>query len=308
MLRVGVIAAAEGALPQWLALLRERAGHFCTFLENPAPATPLDAAVLLAPAPVAFPGLRFVQSCWAGVDKLLDSVPPSTPLARMADPAMATQMAEAALWAVLGLQRGFFAHCRARTWRRQAQPSPRAEEVGVLVLGAGLMGGAAARALAARGFRVRAWRSAPAAAAEAPQPYPVLAGDAQLREALPAAHIVVNLLPLTPATRGLLGAAFFSRLPRGAGIVNLARGAHLVEPDLLAALESGQVGHAVLDVFAEEPLPDAHPFWGHAGVTVLPHVAALTDPRTASALAADNLARLRDGQPLAMLVDRARGY
>ena len=314
-LRVGVIAAASSSLlPTWLSLLRERASTFCDFLESPPPYTHLDALVLLSPAPVAcYPGLRLVQSCWAGVEKMIDSVPASTPLCRMADPAMAAQMGETALWAAISLQRGFLAHCRARTWRKQALPSPRAEEVSVLVLGAGLMGGAAARALAAHGFRVHAWRSRapqspPAAAAAAAAAYAELFGDAQLQVALPAAHIVINLLPLTPETRGLLGAAFFSRMRRGASVVNLARGAHLDEPALLSALDSGQVGHALLDVFSEEPLPDAHPFWGHPGVTVLPHVAALTDPRSASALVAANLARLRDGEPLAMLVDRGRGY
>jgi glyoxylate/hydroxypyruvate reductase A len=314
MLRVGVIGSAESALlPAWSSLLRAQAGDFATFIENPPASTALDAAVLLAPCTVStFPGLRFVQSAWAGVDKLLDSVPPALPLARMADPGMADQMAETALWAALSLQRGFFAHGVARTWVKQSLPSPRAEAVHVLVLGAGLMGGAAAARLRANGYVVSAWRSAPPAAAPAgggaAAPYAELFGAAALAEALPAASILINLLPLTPATRGLLDAALFSRMPRGAGVVNLARGAHLVERDLLAALESGQVGHAVLDVFAEEPLPDAHPFWGHPRVTVLPHIAALTDPASASALAVANLRALAEGRPLKMLVNRERGY
>ena len=98
------------------------------------------------------------------------------------------------------------------------------------------------------------------------------------------AQVVVNLLPLTPDTRGLLNAAFFAALPRGAGVVNLARGAHVLDDDLLAALNSGQVGHAVLDVFHTEPLPPDHPYWQHPQVTVLPHAAAATDPRSAVAV------------------------
>lgn len=134
------------------------------------------------------------------------------------------------------------------------------------------------------------------------------AGADALAALRPACSIVVNLLPLTAATRGLLDAGFFAALPRGASIVNLARGAHLVDSDLLAALDSGHLGRAVLDVFSTEPLPPAQRYWHHPRVTLLPHVAALTDPRSAAAVVADNLQALRDGAPIAHLVDRARGY
>ncbi|MEY8875398.1 MAG: NAD(P)-dependent oxidoreductase, partial [Leptothrix sp. (in: b-proteobacteria)] len=107
---------------------------------------------------------------------------------------------------------------------------------------------------------------------------------------------------------GLLDARFFAAMPAGAGIVNLARGAHLVDADLLAALRRGHLGHAVLDVFHTEPLPSSHRFWRHPRVTVLPHAAALTDPCSAAAVAAVNLRALRDGGRLAHLVDRQRGY
>jgi glyoxylate/hydroxypyruvate reductase A len=125
---------------------------------------------------------------------------------------------------------------------------------------------------------------------------------------LAEADIVVNLLPLTARTRGLLDASFFAALPRGAGIVNLGRGAHVVDADLRAALDSGQLGHAVLDVFHAEPLPAGHPWWSHPRVTLLPHAAAQTDPRTAAVVAAANLVALAEGRPLAHLVTRARGY
>jgi glyoxylate/hydroxypyruvate reductase len=125
---------------------------------------------------------------------------------------------------------------------------------------------------------------------------------------LGAAQIVVNLLPLTDATRGLFNAATFERMPKGASLVNLARGAHVVERDLLAALDRGHVRHAVLDVFAVEPLPPDHPFWSHPQVTVLPHIAAQTDPRTAAQIVAHNVRAVRDGRPVQALVDRRRGY
>jgi glyoxylate/hydroxypyruvate reductase A len=122
------------------------------------------------------------------------------------------------------------------------------------------------------------------------------------------AEIVVNLLPLTADTRGLLDSRLFRALPRGAAVVNLARGAHVRDDDLLAALDAGHIGHAVLDVFATEPLPPDHPYWRHERVTVLPHVAALTDLHSAARIVAANLSALRDGAPVANLVDRARGY
>jgi len=208
---------------------------------------------------------------------------------------MTAAMSETALWAVLCLHRGFFdyaAQQRRRQW--STHPQRRADEVGVLVLGLGAMGGAVAQRVAAMGYQVAGWRRAD--------------GDAALHRLLPRAHIVVNLLPLTPTTRGLLDARFLSALPAGAGVVNLARGAHVVDADLLAALDRGQLGHAVLDVFRVEPLPAAHPFWHHPKVTVLPHAAALTDERSASLVVADNLRRLAAGEPLLHLVDRARGY
>jgi glyoxylate/hydroxypyruvate reductase A len=134
------------------------------------------------------------------------------------------------------------------------------------------------------------------------------AGADALPAALAEAAIVVNLLPLTPETRGLLNGAFFARLPAGASVVNLARGGHLVEADLLQALDRGRLAHAVLDVFGTEPLPPEHPFWTHERITVLPHAAAQTDVRSAAAVAAANIEALAAGRPIAHEVQRSRGY
>jgi glyoxylate/hydroxypyruvate reductase A len=254
-----------------------------------------------------WPSLRLVQSLWAGVDKLLadPTVPAHVPLARMVDPAMNDSMAETVLWAALSLQRGFFdyaAQQRAGVW--QQRPLLRSNELGVAVLGLGQMGACAARALARQGYRVIGW-STRAARIDGIQTH---ASDAALPQVLAGADIVVNLLPLTPATRGLFNATTFAQMRRGASLVNLARGAHVVDADLLKALDDGHLAHAVLDVFHAEPLPSAHPFWSHPGVTVLPHVAAPTDPRSAARVVADNVRALRDGRPLAHLVDRQRSY
>ena len=270
----------------------------------------IDIAIVANPpagALAGLPRLRLVQSLWAGVEKLLadPTLPVDVPLARMVDPAMNEAMAETALWAVLALQRDFFdyaAQQRAAQWA--PQPQRRAAEFGVTVLGLGQMGRTVALRLLRNGYRVSGWSARPAAIPGVR----TLAGDAALAHAVSDAQVLVNLLPLTPATRGIIDARMLATLPRGASVVNLARGAHVVEADLLAALASGHIRHAVLDVFATEPLPPSNPFWSHPQVTVLPHVAAQTDARSASAVVAANVAALRAGRPLQHLVDRARAY
>ena len=263
--------------------------------------TAVVAAVVANPHPGSlrrFPNLQLIQSLWAGVDRLLAdrTLPPNVRIARMVDPAMTAAMAETALWAVLSLHRGFFDYARQQREGRWLQrPQRRTDEVQVLVLGRGEMGLATASRLAEQGYQVQSWSRRSSAATP-------------LSDLLPRAEIVINLLPLTDATRGLLDSRFFCALPRGAALVNLARGAHVVEPDLLAALDSGALRHAVLDVFATEPLATGHRFWQHPAVTVLPHAAAMTDARSAASVVAANLRALRNGTPLSHLVDRARGY
>jgi glyoxylate/hydroxypyruvate reductase A len=281
--------ALQAAMPEarWLDLAAAHA--------EPAA---VQAAVVANPPPgclQGLPGLRLIQSLWAGVDRLLadTTLPAGVPIARMVDPAMNAAMAETALWAVLALHRGFFAYARRQQrsqWRPHAQR--RADEVRVLVLGQGQMGRTAAARIAQQGYRMAGWRR----------------DGTPLAPCLAAADVVVNLLPLTPETRGLLDASFFAALPAQACVVNLGRGAHVVDGDLLAALDSGHLRHAVLDVFNTEPLPASHPYWLHPRVTVLPHAAAATDARSAAAVAVANLRAVRDGGPVLHTVDRQRGY
>lgn len=283
--------AAELPQAQWLDLKALRT----------APAAmraSVQAALVANPAPGSLqglPGLRLIQSLWAGVDKLLTdpTLPAEVPLARMVDPAMSAAMAETALWAVLTLQRGFHIYAqqqRASVWQTHAQR--RASDLRITVLGQGHMGRSAAAVLARQGCTVQSWRRNGAALA------PLLASS----------DVVLNLLPLTDATRGLLNAEFFAAMPQGANLVNLARGAHVVDADLLAALDSGHIAHAVLDVFHTEPLPATHRYWQHPSVTVLPHAAAFTDPRTAAAVAAANVRAALAGGEIAHRVERQRGY
>ena len=282
-------AALHAAMPEarWLDLAAARA----------APAA-VQAAVVANPPPGSLqglPALQLIQSLWAGVDRLLadTTLPAGVPIARMVDPAMNAAMAETALWAVLALHRGFFAYAerqRRSEWRPHAQR--RADEVRVLVLGQGQMGRTAATRIAQQGYRVAGWRR----------------DGLPLARRLAETEVVINLLPLTAETRGLMNARFFAALPAQASVVNLGRGAHLVDADLLDALDSGHLRHAVLDVFNTEPLPVDHAFWLHPKVTVLPHAAAATDARSAAAVAVTNLRALRDGAPVLHKVDVRRGY
>ena len=311
---MAVLIAADFNADEWAAwwpalqaalpgehLLRER-GH--------TPVDQIDIALVANPAGGelrGLPGLRLVQSLWAGVETLLadPTVPAHVPLARMVDPAMNEAMAQTALWAVLGLHRGFFTYVRqqhAQQWQQHAQS--RADEFPVAVLGLGHMGRSVAQRLARNGYPVRGW----SARQTAIDGVVALAGDAALPHVLAGARIVINLLPLTPTTRRFFDAQRFALMPPGASLVNLARGAHVVEADLLAALASGHLRHAVLDVFGTEPLPAGHAFWTHPHITVLPHVAALTDARSAAQGVARNVQALRQGLPLQHLVDRSLGY
>ena len=311
---MAILVAADFAPDEWAAwwpsledalpgeqLVRDRSA--CRIDE-------IDIALVANPPVGALQGLaslKLIQSLWAGVDKLLadPTVPAGVPLARMVDPAMNRLMAETALWAVLSVHRGFFGYAAQQRERRWQPHAPaRAGDVTVAVLGLGQMGSCAALLLAAHGCRVLGW-STRAARVDGVSTY---AGASALQQVLAQAQIVVNLLPLTAATAGLFNAGTLAQMPRGSALVNLARGAHVVDADLLAALASGHIAHAVLDVFHTEPLPVEHAYWAHPQVTVLPHVAAPTDPRSAALVVAANVRALREGRAVSHCVDRARGY
>jgi glyoxylate/hydroxypyruvate reductase len=278
-------------------------------------AATVDVALVANPPPgqlKTFTSLRLIQSLWAGVDRLLadSTLPSEVPLARMVDGSMGEAMAETALWAVLSLQRGFYRYAQQQRERRWVVlPQRRADDVQVAVLGLGQLGRTVAARLAAQGHLVHGWRQGGGRTEALPlADVGVHEGAAGLAPLLAGSDIVINLLPLTDSTRGLFNAARLAAMKPGAALVNLARGAHVIESDLLAALDAGHLSHAVLDVFQAEPLRADHPFWAHPRVTVLPHAAALTDPSSAARVVAANVRALRSGQPLAHLVDRRRGY
>jgi len=269
-----------------------------------------DVAVAANPPAAAlarFPALGFVQSLWAGVEPLVDNpaLPAGAPLARLVDPAMARAMAQSVTAHVMSLHRDHPHYLRAqaeRRWAPAAVTDARDRSVGFL--GTGELARACMAQLAPLGFRLSAWSRSRRRLVGVE----TFSGDDGLDAMLAGTDILVNLLPLTPATRHLVDARLLARLRRGAALVNVARGGHVVDAELLAALDGGRLSEAVLDVFDEEPLPPDHPFWRHPRVRVFPHVAAPTDPESAAEIAAANIRAFRTGGAIAGLVDRGRGY
>lgn len=253
----------------------------------------------------SFPNLRLVASFGAGVEHLLDdpALPEGVEIVRTVDSGLAFGMAEYVVTAVADWRRGWGAFREAqrlKTW------SPRSYALNgtVLVLGIGRMGWAVARALQSVGHRVVGWKRTGGSV----DGVECISGRRALKEALADVDVVVCLLPLTVETEGMLDCDFFASMKKGSLLVNVGRGAHLNEDDLIAALAEGRPGHAVLDVFREEPLPLGHSFWTHPAITVTPHVASLTDPRGAAERIAENRRRLNAGEPLLDPVERERGY
>ena len=254
-----------------------------------------------------YPNLKLIVSMGAGVDHLLrpPGPPPGIPVARLVDRMLTSQMGEWVLLNVLRFHRQDLEYRqlqRERTWLEL--PAPVTAERRIGILGLGELGAHAAGLLRGLGFPVMGWTRRPRAVED----LQTFHGEAGLAAMAARSDILICLLPLTPQTRGIVGAELLARLPRGAFLINGARGGHVVDTDLLAALDSGQVAAAALDVFEPEPLPPEHPFWAHPRVVMTPHAASITIPSSAAPQVVDNLRRARAGQPLLNLVDFAAGY
>ncbi|PYB09034.1 glyoxylate/hydroxypyruvate reductase GhrA, partial [Serratia marcescens] len=243
--------------------------------------------------------LKAVFALGAGVDAILDqerkhsgTLPAGVPLLRLEDTGMAQQMQEYALSYVLRYFRRFDEY-QALQQRQEWQPlDPHSlDDFTIGILGAGVLGQSVARKLTEFGFSVRCW-SRSAKQIDGVQSF---AGEAQRAAFLDGVKLVINLLPNTPETVGILNRELFAQLSTGAYLINIARGAHLVEADLLTALDQGQLAAATLDVFAREPLPQDHPFWRHPRVTITPHIAAITLPQQAMDQIVANIRALEAG-------------
>lgn len=268
-----------------------------------------EIAIVANPDPrdvAALPNLKWIHSLWAGVERLVAELGAAAPpIVRLEDPELAQVMAEAVLAWTYYLQRDMPAYRRqqqAAVWRQH--PYRRPADLTVGILGMGLLGKAAAGQLKTAGFRVMGWARSP----QTVDGIEMVSAEHGLEQLLRTGDIIVSLLPLTPETRGLLDAERFSTVKAGAKLINFSRGPIIVDADLIAALDTGHIAHAVLDVFETEPLPASSPYWQHGSVTVLPHISAPTDRNTAAMIVANNIRQYYATGALPAGIDIKRGY
>jgi len=251
------------------------------------------------------PNLLAVSSLGAGVDGLVDrpDLGPDVQLGRLAGPRLAADLAAYLVAVTVEHWKRLDAGRTDQTKRRWQPQLPNAVPT-IGLLGTGVMGQKAASAFRALDLDVVGWNRS---AAEVPG-IQVHGGQGGLHRVAARAEVLINLLPLTADTRGILDAALFEQMRPGSMLINVGRGAHLIETELLAALEQDRPGHAVLDVFTTEPLPETHPFWVHPKIRITPHCAGLTSTAEAAQLALESYRRVISGNPPLDCIDRQRGY
>jgi glyoxylate/hydroxypyruvate reductase A len=311
---MAVLIVATHDRPDWWALeLRQHAPDLEVRVW-PEVGNAEDITYVLAwkPPPGALatlPNLAVVFSLGAGVDHLFadPDFPAHVTVVRVVDPYLTAGMREYVLLHTLRYHKNQPAldrQQREHVWDDRARELRQADEQGVGILGLGELGKACAEALVQLGFDVAGWSRTPK---EIPG-VTCFDGRVGLDALLGRSRILICLLPLTPETEGILDAHLFSKLPKDASLINAARGGHLVEEDLIPALESGRLAHATLDVFRTEPLPAGHPFWDHPRITVTPHNASITDPRSVVAQILENIDRHQRDTALSNTVDTTLGY
>lgn len=252
------------------------------------------------------PNLKAIFSLGAGVDHLIDrDLPPGVPVVRLVDPGLTRGIREYVLYWTIHYHRRFAEYAdssAAGKWQQLPQADTRKRRVGIM--GLGILGADAAAHLRALEFDVAGWSRS----AKTLDGVESFHGADGLAAFLARTEILVCLLPLTPETAGIINADTLSQLPKGAFVINAARGPHVVDTDLIQALDSGHLKAATLDVFHTEPLPADHPFWPHPKINMTPHAASLTTPETAALAVADNIRRIRAGDAPAPIVDPDTGY
>jgi glyoxylate/hydroxypyruvate reductase A len=303
-----IFSAAHTRVQPWLDALRAALPQAQVEEWQPG-AAPADYAVVWQPPQQLFdeqPGLKGIMNMGAGVDALLKlRTPPHAAIVRIDDGGMAVQMAEYVCNSVIRYFRELDVYDREVAHGAWSFRKPRRrEDFPVGILGLGVLGSRVAEALLHFGYPVRGW-------SRTPRNLPgvqCFAGAAQFEDFLAATRVLVCLLPLTPETEGIVNRRTLGQLQPQSYVINVARGAHVVDEDLLEMLDSGHLAGATLDVFRTEPLPQDHPFWKHPKVTVTPHTSARTLRDESVAQIAGKILALERGEPIAGVVDRERGY
>lgn len=302
-------ARADMDSQKWLATLRQAMPEANVFSLDESTGN-ADYAVVWAPPAELFQrelGLKCIFNLGAGVDALvkLPELPKNVPLVRMEDGGMAAQMAEYVLYFIIQSARNFRLYeqqQRQSVWHHL--PSIERKQWRVGIMGAGAIGARVAKACAALDYPTAIW-------SRSQKDIPGIksyAGAEELDEFLANTRVLVNVLPLTDATRGILSQKVFAKLLPHAMLINMARGGHLVEQDLLNSLDAGQLDRAVLDVFAVEPLPAKHPFWQHEKITITPHAAGASLLDETVTQIADKIRALEKGQTITGVVDMSKQY
>lgn len=253
-----------------------------------------------------FPNLKVVQSVGAGIDHLLHTkIPDSIKVTRIVDPALKQEMFEHVLACVMTSMKNLLTYYKDQV-RKEWKPTTyqNIKETTITILGLGEIGKLVAEQFVALGFQVKGWSNSPKNI-NGVESFSVKEG---LNAAVSKTNFIVNILPLTDDTEGILNKDFFKECSDHAVLVNVGRGAHLVEKDLLIAIEEKQIKEAYLDVFVEEPLPENHPFWTNENVYVTPHIASVTNATTALKQVADNYNRMKNNEALLNEVSLERGY
>lgn len=306
-------SGGAAAIPEWRRLFAEMAPHVRVHdWDDPAlDAGCIDFALVWEPEAgrlARLPRLKAILSSAAGVDHILadPALPLHLPIVRMVTPETQARMAEFCTMAALMLQKDMpraIAQQREHRWE-EFSPATTASATTVGILGLGTLGAAVARMLQAVGFAVLGWSQR----RKQHDGVESFAGPDELPSLLGRSQILICLLPDTPDTQGILDARLFGRLPRGAHLVNVGRGAQLREADLLSALDSGQLGSALLDVADPEPLPSGSPLWRHPRILVSPHTAASASRRAKATQAAFSIGQWQRGEALSHAYVRTRGY
>ncbi len=305
---MNILFASTKEKPEfWFPLLQKAlpADRFCAWPDING--GDIDIALVATHPKGTFAGLRklrLIQSLWMGVENIVGDteLPRGVPVARLIDPGMVAAMGETVIAYVLDWHRHFYCYRsfqNQKTWKRRRQYLASDRTIGIL--GLGELGGTIAAKLLAMNFNVAGW-------SRRPKQLDGVYCSTDLEDVVRRSDALVCLLPLTDKTRGIVNARILALIPKDGCLINMARGGHVVAADLLAALDSGHLAHAYLDVFETEPLPADSPLWSHPGITLTPHIAALTEPRTSVGKVAENIERVRRGEKPLNTVDFAAGY